>query len=75
MLESEEEDMPGAPGEFPRDLSVIPISEDEEGGGGGGACEHSSESGDEPPVDEYEALLAQFLSRATREAALCWCVC
>ena len=34
VLESEEEGMPGAPGEFPRDLSVITISEDEEGGGG-----------------------------------------
>ena len=34
VLESEEEDMPGAQGESPQGLSVITISEDEEGGGG-----------------------------------------
>ena len=33
VLESEEEGMPGARGDFPRGLSVITISEDEEGGG------------------------------------------
>ena len=52
VLESEEEDMPGAQGGAPQGLSLITISEDEEGGG---ACRRSSESGDEPPVDEYEA--------------------
>ena len=34
VLESEEEDMPGAPGDFPQGLSVITVSEDEDGGGG-----------------------------------------
>ena len=64
VLESEEEDMPGAQGESPEGLSVMTISEDEEGGG---AYEHSSESGDEPPVDEFEAFLARFLSPKRRK--------
>ena len=58
VLEDEEEGAPGARGESPHDLSVITISEDEEGGGGYG---QSSDSGDESPVDEYEAFLTQFL--------------
>ena len=64
VLESEEEDMPRAQGDSPQGLSVITISEDEEGGG---ACERSSESGDDPPVDEYEAFLAQFSSPKRRK--------
>ena len=64
VLDSEEEGMPGAPGEFPWDLSLITVSEDEEGGG---ECEHSSESGGEAPVDEYEAFLARFVSPKRRK--------
>ena len=54
----------GAQGDSPQGLSVITISEDEEGGG---VYEHSSESGDEPPVNEYEAFLARFLSPKRRK--------
>ena len=60
VLESEEEALPDVQGESPQGLSVITISEDEEGGGAG-ASDQSSESGEEPPVDEYEAFLARFI--------------
>ena len=58
VLEGEEDGTPDARGESPQGLSVITISEDEEGGGEYG---QSWDSGDEPPVDEYEAFLTQFL--------------
>ena len=58
VLEGEQEGPPDARGEPPQGLSVIAISEDEEAGQ---ECGQSSDSGDEPPVDEYEALLARLL--------------
>ena len=59
VLGDEEEGTSEARGESAHDLSVITISEEEEGGGGGYG--QSSDSGDESPVDEYEAFLTQFL--------------
>ena len=58
VLEGEEAGPLDVRGESPQGLSVITISEDEEGGGEYG---QSSDSGDEPPIDEYEAFLAWFL--------------
>ena len=58
MLEGEEEGTRDARGESPQGLSVIASSEDEEGGGEYG---QSSESGNGPPVDAYEAFLTQLL--------------
>ena len=58
VLEGEEEGTPEARGESPQGLSVITISEVEDGGGEYG---QSSDLGDEPPVDEYQAFLTQFL--------------
>ena len=58
VLEDEEGGTPDACGESLHDLCVITISEDEEGGGAYG---QSSDSGDESPVDAYEAFLTRFL--------------
>ena len=57
VLHGEEEGLLDVLGESPHGMSVITISEDEEGG----RLEQSSDTGDEPLVDEYEAFLARFL--------------
>ena len=52
VLEGEEEGTPDARGESPQGFG---------GRGGRGGGRQSSDSGDEPRVDEYKAFLTQFL--------------